>query len=178
MALGAVSLFFQTYDNCRRLYDSLEELRHFGKDLRMSCARLRAIQWDLDALMEIRTTALRNPPDLDNQNHPVTKQILLHLTIILTYFTNCTKILEATYSKSDGREPRISTNVPQRTLVSYSQEAMALENRPLQALDCRASSLEPVTEAHHILCLRRRTRSLHSIRAHNRASARCLTRSH
>jgi hypothetical protein len=99
VGLGTVSLFFAVYDNCRRLYVGYETLRHFGKDMRLLHARLKVLEWDLDTLMETRTNEMRHPPDLDNRNHPVTKEILLHLSIILTYFENCNKVIAATFSK-------------------------------------------------------------------------------
>lgn len=98
VGLGTASLFFQVYDNCKRLYTGYETLRHFGKDMRLLHARLKVAAWDLDTLMETKTNEMRRPPDLNDRNHPVTKEILEHLRIILTYFQNCNKIIATTFS--------------------------------------------------------------------------------
>lgn len=93
VGLGTVSLFFQVYDSSRRLYSGYENLRHFGKDMEILLKRIQLIEFDLDTLMLTKTKDLINPPDLDNSNHPATKQILMHLRIILTHFRNCNKII-------------------------------------------------------------------------------------
>lgn len=99
ISLAAVSLFFQVYDNCRRLYDGFENIRRFGREAGLQLARLQVIQWDLDTLMETKTDHLRFPPDLDDVNHPVTKQIIQHLRIILTYFKSCNKIIGGAFGE-------------------------------------------------------------------------------
>lgn len=96
VALGTVSLFFQVYDACRRLYDGYENLRHFGKDMGLLLARIQIIEFDLDTLMMTKTNDLLKPPDVLDENHPVTKQVLRHLKVIRTHFKNCKKIIART----------------------------------------------------------------------------------
>ncbi|PPJ57940.1 hypothetical protein CBER1_09718 [Cercospora berteroae] len=101
-ALGSASLFFVLYDTCGRLYQGCQDVKYFGRDVILESMKLRSLMSDLDIIMDTKATDMQEPPDLDDVEHRVTKEIIIHLRIISTYFGLCHDIIQAALKISRG----------------------------------------------------------------------------
>ncbi|GIZ48309.1 hypothetical protein CKM354_001137600 [Cercospora kikuchii] len=131
-ALGSASLFFVVYDTCSRLYQGCQDIRYFGRDVILESMKIRNLMSDLDIIMETKATDMQEPPDLDDAEHRVTKEIIRHLRIISTYFQACNDIIQDSLRVSQGVPFMVGSTTlgSSRTTRKASELSIKVSNPP------------------------------------------------
>ena len=105
ITLASVSLFFQIFDVCDRLYHGYKLTRRFGEDFQILQQALET-QWArLDTTLR-RRRVRGDEIDVNSPDHYVTGVIKRHLESMRTYFGRCNKLMEW-YDGESQHPPRL-----------------------------------------------------------------------